>query len=320
MPPSISVVVCTHTEDRWPLLLSSIESLRRQTTQPLEIVVAVDHNSALWGRARRMPGVVACLNQDVRGLSGTRNAGLRASRGEIVAFLDDDAQAAPDWLDVLGRPYADQAVVGVGGLAESSWQNGRPWWFPQEFDWVVGCAYTGLPTDQRAVRNLIGCNMSFRREALEAVGGFNPGVGRVGAQTLGREDDETELCIRVAQRWPGCDLIYTPQARVIHHVPASRSSWRYFVARCYSEGMSKAYLAQAVGSKDGLSSEWAYTLRTLPAGFAINLRNPVRRLGRSAAIVGGLAVATTGYGVGLLRALKRRSSGDEPLHLNPASS
>jgi hypothetical protein len=89
--------------------------------------------------------------------------------------------------------------------------------------------------------------------------------------------------------------------------------------------MSKAYLAHAVGSKDGLSSEWAYALRTLPAGFAINLRDSVRRgdasrLGHSAAIVGGLAVATTGYGAGLLRAIKRRLSGDEPLHLHPASS
>jgi Glycosyl transferase family 2 len=310
-----SVIVCTHSEGRWPLLLRSIESLGRQTVLPLKIVVAVDHNPGLFMRVQRdLPEVVPALNEQVSGLSQTRNAGLKASSGDIVAFLDDDAEAAPEWLNELLKPYDETGVVGVGGRVEPLWEGGRPWWFPPEFDWVVGCSYTGLPTDRAGVRNLIGCNMSFRRAALEDVGGFNPHMGRVGTQLVGREDDETEFCIRVRRRWPGHQLIYTPKARVYHRVPRGRMSMRYFVSRCYSEGMSKTQLAQVVGSKDGLSSERAYTLRTLPRGVAVNLGKSIVRgdatgLGRSAAIVAGLAVAATGYGVGSFGALKRQRSG-----------
>ena len=99
--------------------------------------------------------------------------------------------------------------------------------------------------------------------------------------------------------------MFEPGARVAHAVPADRATWGYFRARCFAEGLSKARVAALAGSRDGLASERAYTLRTLPAGVGRGLADAARgdRFGltRAAAIVGGLAVTTAGYVVGSVR-------------------
>ena len=176
-----SVVICAYTEARWHDLVAAIHSVRGQRVPPREIIVVVDHNPTLLERMHtEVPYVIAVENQEPKGLSGARNCGIAAATGAVIAFLDDDGVAAPDWLEHLLRAYANPEVMGVGGTVEPLWIGGRPPWFPAEFDWVVGCTYQGLPKVTAPVRNLIGCNMSFRREVFEGVGGFRSGIGRVG--------------------------------------------------------------------------------------------------------------------------------------------
>ena len=229
-------------------------------------------------------------------------------------YLDDDAVAAPDWLANLLNLYANEQVVAVGGALVPEWQGGRPGWFPEEFDWVVGCTYRGLPEHIAPVRNIIGANMSFRRSALQAVGGFRLDLGRVMA--LPAACAETELCIRLRQRAAGNGVMYDPRAVVHHQVPQDRATWKYFVRRCYSEGIGKAAMGRTVGSKDGLSSELHYTTRTLPLGILRNLCQ--LRPGKAVAILAGLSCAAAGYLVGTVRytinssRLRRRSVGAIP--------
>jgi hypothetical protein len=125
---------------------------------------------------------------------------------------------------------------------------------------MVGCTYKGLPENVAAGRNLIGCNMSFRREVLERTGGFQIELGRMREYPAG--DEETELCIRSSQKIMGGVLLYALAARVRYRVTPERASWRYLLRRCYSEGFSKAQLARLVGATDGLAREWHYTLKT----------------------------------------------------------
>jgi glycosyltransferase involved in cell wall biosynthesis len=113
--PTVSVVVCAYTMARWHLLGRALESVRSQTVPAVEILLVVDHCPELLARAEELPGVRVFANVGPRGLSGARNTGVAAARGEVVAFLDDDAMAAPDWLEHLLRPYDDPGVVGVGG-------------------------------------------------------------------------------------------------------------------------------------------------------------------------------------------------------------
>jgi len=188
--------------------------------------------------------------------------------------------------------------LGAGGLVEPLWSNECPVWFPKEFYWVVGCSYQDVPETPIAVRNtFIGCTC-IPREVFEAIGGFNSGVGRVGANALGCE--ETELCIRASQRWPQKIFLFEPKARIHHRVSLSRARWRYFLSRCYAEGLSKATIAKHVGAKDSLSSECAYTLCVLPRGVFRGLKDTlfhgdVAGLMRAGAIIAGFVMTASGY-------------------------
>jgi GT2 family glycosyltransferase/predicted ATP-grasp superfamily ATP-dependent carboligase len=307
--PPVSVVICTFSEERWQLLAEAVESVRRQNQPPIELIVVVDHNRPLLERARDAFSDARVIeNTGASGLSAARNAGWRAAEGAIVAFLDDDAVADPHWLRRLTAAYHDPGVVGVGGAVEPRWEGGRPRTFPPEFQWVVGCSYEGVPTRTSPVRNPIGANMSFRRDALALAGGFRSGLGRLGRLPEGCE--ETELCIRAARTIPGSAVLYEPAAGVHHFVPAERARWRYFAARCLAEGVSKARVARAAGRSDALSSEWTYVVRTLPRGVLRGMLDAARGeaagAARAAWIVAGLAFTTSGYVFGMLGRSGRR--------------
>jgi glycosyltransferase involved in cell wall biosynthesis/GT2 family glycosyltransferase len=297
-PPSISVVLCAYTLERVELLAAAIESLGAQSVAPHEIVLVIDHSPELEAESRhRWPQAKIVPNAEQQGLSGARNTGLAESSGEVVAFLDDDAVPAPDWIERLGAAYADDAVLGAGGAVRPDWAAGRPRWFPPEFDWVVGCTHSGMPQEIEPVRNLVGANMSFRREALVEAGGFRHELGRVGKIPAGCE--ETDLCIRIGQRHPGAEIRYDPAAVVDHHVPAERGRFSYFSSRCRGEGRSKSILTALVGGDSGLSAERSYVRRTLPLGVLRGFRDLLRGdgggLGRAGAIVYGLGATTAGF-------------------------
>jgi glucosyl-dolichyl phosphate glucuronosyltransferase len=311
--PTVSVVICAYTLERWSDVQAAVGSVLGQTRPPLETLLVVDHNDELLAAARRryaaVPGVHVLPSADRRGLSGARNTGVAVAAGEIIAFLDDDAAADPDWLAVLQDAYADPRVMGVGGTATPVWPSSRPEWMPREFDWVVGCSYIGQPYRTAPVRNVIGCNMSLRRSVFEQVGGFSHAIGRVGRIPLGCE--ETELCIRAARVRPGEVVLLKPAMRVHHRVSENRTHPRYFFRRCFSEGLSKAVVARLVGAQAGLESEKSYVTRVLPRAVLRNVAQTVglrtsvagRRsaLARAGAVVGGLAATAVGYAYATLR-------------------
>lgn len=306
----ISVVICAYAEARRNQLASAVASVQAQTYPAHEIIVVVDHNPSLLDRLReQMQWVIVVENSGERGLSGARNSGIALARGDVVAFLDDDAVAAPDWLARLAEAYGDPGVIGVGGSIEPLWESTRPRWFPEEFDWVVGCTYRGMP-HQGNVRNLIGCNMSFRRGVFDQVGGFRTGFGQVGSSML--RCDETEFCIRVRQNDPAHTFLLAPHALVSHKVPSERARWNYFQTRCFTEGMAKASLSRLYGNRDGLSSERAYAVSALPQGILRGLAGVVRcrdisGLARAGAILAGFGLTAAGYLYGMVSAPRERA-------------
>lgn len=306
---SFSVVIPAWSTEREAFLDRCLASLAEQTVEPHEVIVVVDHNPELRARVeQRWPDVTAVESVGDRGASNARNTGMRAATGEYVAFLDDDAYATPDWIERLRSAYTDDGIVGVGGPLEPLWPAERPWWFPDEFDWVVGCTYRGTPERREPVRNLIGANMSFRRRTLVEIGGERQGFGRVGSNPIACE--ETELCIRIRKQWPDAEIMFEPGARVIHQVTPQRTRVSYFVRRCIAEGRSKAIISVLVGLDSGLASERTYTTRVLPAGVLRNLAAAVRGrdarpLGRAAMIVAGLALTIFGFGA---QQVERRKS------------
>lgn len=301
----LSVVICAYTDQRWDDLVAAVESTHHQTALVHETIVVIDHNPALLARARaHLAGASVVPSDQAKGLSGARNTGWALATGDVVAFLDDDARAAPDWAATLLTAYQEQNVVGAGGAVLPHWRAPRPRWLPDEFLWVVGCSYEGQPRARAAVRNAIGANMSFRRDILERVGGFQVALGRQGADVAGCE--ETELSIRACSISPGAVILLEPAAIVWHTVTSQRTTRRYFRRRCLGEGRSKALVAVLVGRGPALTAERHYASRVLPAGVVRGLRElgrgNVAGAERSWAIVEGLALTAVGYGSARVRA------------------
>ena len=311
MRPKVSVVICAYSLGRWEDLQRAIQSVRKQTEVAEEIVLVVDHCPELLKQANLLPlDIIVIPNRFEKGLSGARNTGAVRARGDIVAFLDDDAAADPDWLTRIVNHYEDPRILGVGGMVRPYWEGGRPRWFPSELDWVVGCCYRGMPSSSAPVRNFIGANMSFRRAVLQDSGGFSHGLGQGGAIPPGCE--EAELCLRISQRNPDGILLYEPAAAVRHRVSYQRATWSYLRSRCYAEGLSKAVVARLAGPDRVLASERAYARSAVPRGIWRSLADAAhgKLAGALAALalVVAVAVTATGYLVGTITG--RGSSAD----------
>lgn len=208
--PRVSVVVAAHNAAA--TLDGCLESLQRLRYPHYDVTVVNDGSTDETGRiAARYP--FRTITTPRRGVSAARNEGLRAATGEIIAYVDADAEADPDWLSYLAAAYAESGVSAVGG----------PNPVPPEDDWVAKCVYRspGGPTqvmlDDRHAEHIPGCNMSFTKHALESIGGFDPIFTKAG--------DDVDICWRLLDR--GHRIGFHPSAVVWHHRRASvRGYWR----------------------------------------------------------------------------------------------
>jgi hypothetical protein len=178
-----------------------------------------------------------------------------AASSQLVAFLDDDAIATPEWLECLMDAFTETSVVAAGGRAVPLWKGSgiRPWWFPEELDWVVGCAYKGLGSSRRYIRNVAGSNMCLRKQVLEEVGGFD---ARVGGPIGG---DDTEICLKILAADERYRIVYEPRAVVYHKVPATRQTLQYLIYFSSIQGAGKAVIKRIhPDHPQALASEWAH--------------------------------------------------------------
>lgn len=319
-PPTVSVIICAYTEDRWSLLEDSIASVEAQTAPPAEIILCIDHNEELlrrcerrfvWGREANAIPLTVVANKYDGHLGSARNTAAEIASGEVLAFLDDDAAATVNWLEQLIAPFSDPGVAAVGGAPLPRFAKQRPRWFPFEFDWVFGCAYNGLPSTRAKLAHLIGANMSVRRSALREVGGFHSD-----------NHDDMDMCHRLA--FAGFDVIYEPLAVVSHFVPAARTTWHYFWRRCYfvNQGKVEAFANMEDAAHLGAEFDFVKRMMTrhLPAEVGQAFRGDVYGLARAGAMAAGVALAGLGHLSGelRLRRSRRRSGAGRVITSGPA--
>lgn len=208
--PRVSVVVCTYNGAR--TLDQCLKGLQGLDYPDYEVIVvddgSTDSTAAIAGRYG-----FRVISVENGGLSRARNIGLKAATGEIVAYIDDDAYPDPHWLTYLAATFMKTTHAGVGG----------PNIEPPDDGTVAQCVASSpggpvhvLISDSEA-EHIPGCNMAFRREALEAIGGFDARFSIAG--------DDVDACWRLQQR--GHTLGYSPAALVWHHRRSSvRAYWR----------------------------------------------------------------------------------------------
>jgi GT2 family glycosyltransferase len=219
--PKVSVLVCAYNAaDTLEECLTSLEAL---TYPDYEVIVVNDGSRDATGEIARRHPFCRVIDLDHAGLSAARNAAFAAATGDIVAYTDADVRVDPDWLTYLVQPFATAGVVAAGGLSLP----------PLDSPWMAHCVARapGGPThvllDDRTAEHVPGCNLAVRRDALRAIGGFNPIYLRAG--------DDVDVCWRLQNA--GGRIEFVPAALVWHHHRASvRAFWRQQVG--YGEGQA----------------------------------------------------------------------------------
>jgi GT2 family glycosyltransferase len=218
--PKVSVVVCAYNAaDTLDDCLSSLERLSYPNYEVILVNDGSRDDTPLIGQLHTKVQTIDVYPNG--GLSAARNTGLAHATGEIVAYTDADVRVDPEWLTYLVQPFLHSDVVGSGG----------PNVVPPDDPWIAQCVARapGGPTqvllDDRVAEHVPGCNMAFRREALLAIGGFNPVFLRAG--------DDVDVCWRLQAR--GFKIGFAPAALVWHHHRATVNAyWRQQVG--YGEG------------------------------------------------------------------------------------
>lgn len=255
----ISAIICTHRNPQF--LALAIESLLNQTLQrDLFEIIVVDNNSQdQTKQVVQCYGGVRYVLAEQLGLSHARNAGIEVAQGKIIAFIDDDAEASPGWLQALLRVYDSVPEAwAVGGKVRPIWDVKKPQWLTEKFYRYLSLIEWG--DDERALswpERLIGTNCSFRREAFEAVGGFDTSLGRIGTALLGSEDRGIQKLIHAS----GHLVYYAPDAVVHHHVPAWRMTEQYLEKRHLGGLQSQAIIALQSEGKRAQADELAALIR-----------------------------------------------------------
>jgi GT2 family glycosyltransferase len=220
--PSVSVVVCTHNGQ--VTLDECLERLGTLCYRDFEVIVVNDGSSEASARIARRHGA-RLVETEHRGLGHARNRGIQAAEGEIVAFIDDDAYPDSDWLHYIVALLRGNAHGGVGG----------PNIPPEDDGFIAECvaAAPGGPihvlVSDREAEHVPGCNMAFRKDVLEEVGGFDERFRVAG--------DDVDLCWRLQKS--GRTLGFSAGAVVMHR---RRDSVRRYLRQQYGYGKAEALL------------------------------------------------------------------------------
>ncbi len=254
--PKISAIICTH--NRAAYLGGAIDSLLLQDFPDNFEIVVVDNASNDYAspdssKTRTREVVEARLSnprlkyvwEPELGLSVARNTAARVAESEILAYLDDDAVAEPNWLRVLHSAYqSNQKLAVAGGKVNLLWPSGvsPPEWLSPGLTENLGAYDLGETWVYVTAAGLTprGVNYSIRRTFLAQIGGFDVKLGRVGTKLLSNEElRATELALEL-----GWQVVYLPEALVLHNVAPSRLQKAWFVERGWWQGISECYREQ----------------------------------------------------------------------------
>ena len=230
MPP-LRLSVILPTFNRSDCLPAAIDALLGQGAESCAYeVIVVDNNSTDQTRAilaSRVDPRLRVVEEARQGLSFARNAGLAVARGELVAFTDDDVEAAPDWVvRIVGAFEQNAGIDGVGGRVLPVWSLPPPAWLTRDHWAPLALQDHGDVErifDASAPVGLVGANVAFRREVFARVGQFSPHVQRV-KDGIGSTEDH-ELLTRLYAA--GGRMLYVPRMLVRARVQADRYTRGY---------------------------------------------------------------------------------------------
>ena len=238
----VSIIVCTYNREKF--IGHCLRSIAAQTAHSNEFeLVFVDNNStdqtaAIFSEFKRTNPRIHCryVLEESQGLSYARNRGIKESKGEVIAFLDDDAIAGKDYVRYLIDDVLNSPCLAGGGKIIPYWEDERPAWMGRFLLPLV--SVIDLGDQQRIFRGAkypIGANMFFKRIVFDRFGEFNTELGRMGRNLMGGEEKELFNRIRKA----GEEICYFPSISVHHIIPAERTTTEFIKAQAIGIGVSE---------------------------------------------------------------------------------
>jgi glycosyltransferase involved in cell wall biosynthesis len=247
----VSVIICTYTMDMYDDFQDAVDSILDQTYQDVELVLVSDGDEAVHERMQEdygdRPDVIVTMTEENVGVGEARNHGIEQATGDAVAQIDDDAVADPEWVTELVRVYEETDAIAAGGKMTPKWVAGKPRFLPEEFYWLIGVNHRWFAEPMEEVRNTYASNISFRREVIEELGGFDPNVGRKGEAEI--QATESEIGTRL-QREFDRGVIYNPDAEVAHKIFDYRTDRVWIAERAFWQGYSKRVLETLLPEAD----------------------------------------------------------------------
>lgn len=245
MNPDISVIICTYNRCNYlELALRSLENqnFERSAFEIIIIDAGSTDNTLQTIKTYSEIMSIQFIESLHSGLSDARNTGIKKASGKIVAFLDDDAIADPDWLrQILGCFHLSREwTYACGGKSLLICDTSLPSWLNSEMLIYLGqfdFGNIGFVMDT-GEQNPAGLNMAFKNEIFKRIGYFNPNLGRKGGNLLSNE----EVDFFHKMRKEGYKIWYNPKMLVYHHVTNDRLSKRYIINRFYWQGRSDAVM------------------------------------------------------------------------------
>jgi glycosyltransferase involved in cell wall biosynthesis len=307
--PLVSIVTTVYNPARLKDLTELLDSLDAQSYKDTETLIVAERSVELADSIKKYiaekgyASMRVLFNEGEWGSYPSRNLAIGQARGDVIAFVDDDALPFPDWVAQMVKVYnEDGSVVGVTGPILPLWRDRSMKWFPRELYWVFSCTYREV-VGRAEVRNGYCTNLSFRREAFDSCGLFKASLVGGG---WGKSDwqqpaaQETEFCLRV-RRGTGKRIVHDPKVRVKHKVYGYRLSSGFLARRAYWEGYAKAMLKSLYRDDDGevLATEYALLRRILlgrlPRTLGRLFRRPATAWRQLRAVVTVLAGVAGGY-------------------------
>jgi len=248
----ISAIICTY--NRYGYLRKVINSLIEQTFNNSKYEIIIVDN----GSISDIKGIIAkdfshienlkYIREPKIGLSIARNRGWQEANGKYVAFLDDDAIAAPDWLEKIVENFETvKPMPGcIGGKVEPIWESERPKWLSDKMAGTLTILDLSeeplFLTDKK--KCIVGTNMAFPKNILDHLGGFQVNLGRMGSKLLSNEEN----LLRQNLIEEGYEIFYHPEIIVKHHIPAERLKKKWFYKRMFWQGISNVIMERGKDS------------------------------------------------------------------------
>ena len=291
----LSIIISTYNNAT--SLVRTLESVAKQDYDKKAWECVVVNNNSTDDTAERVSAFVEAhpelnirvVEESQQGLSYARNRGIAESKGQVIAFIDDDETINEGFVSAYIDLFCNHGAFVGSGVLKVCYDSKRPKWMSHYTEKMIANPFD-LGDEIVTVTTKItptGGNMAFNREVFNLYGNFDTNLGRKGEVLFGGEENDMFDRIRDL----GERVFYTPHAIAYHHIADRKLTSEYFDELSYGVGISKRLRAEKYGTERELFADekakrrytkllalfYILTFRPQKAKWLVRMRNGISK-------------------------------------------